>query len=215
MIKNLLLCSIFFAACTLTSMAQTKNIVINEHTYKKLTAPRVNHVRMAKKADKRKGIIRVKDAPHERLLFEKLILQDPKTNQIPSNVRKRELHFWSKNRNQFTSRTKSQNIDWKQTGPYNVGGRTRALAIDVTNDNIILAGGVTGGMWRSEDGGASWTKTTSTTEHQSVTAVAQDPRNGFTNIWYYATGELYGSASAMGAFYAGTLLLIQLMVICM
>lgn len=203
MIKNLLLSSIFLVACTISSVAQTKNIVINEDTYKKLTAPGVNHVRMAKKADKRKGIIRVKDAPHERLLFEKLILQDPNTNKIPSNIRERELHFWSKNRNQFTSRTKSQNIDWKQTGPYNVGGRTRALAIDVTDDNIILAGGATGGMWRSEDGGASWAKTTSNTEHQSVTAVAQDPRENFTNIWYYATGELYGSASAVGAFYAG------------
>ncbi|MFA9372242.1 MAG: T9SS type A sorting domain-containing protein [Labilibaculum antarcticum] len=204
MTKHLLLSTVFFVVCTLTGLAQTKSIVINENTYKKLTAPGINHVRMAKKADKRKGIIRVKDAPHERILFEKLILQDPKTKEIPANARERELNFWSKNRNQFTSRLKSLNIDWKQTGPYNVGGRTRALAIDVTDDNIILAGGVTGGMWRSEDGGASWIKTTSTTEHQSVTAVAQDSRDGFTNIWYYATGELYGSASAIGAFYTGS-----------
>ena len=203
MARNLLLSTIIFVTCTLSGLAQTKNIVINEDTYKKLTAPGVNHVRMAKKADKRKGIIRVKDAPHERLLFEKLILQDPNTGKIPENVRKRELSFLSDNKNLFISRTKSQNIDWKQTGPYNVGGRTRALAVDITNDNIILAGGVTGGMWRSEDGGASWTKTTITTEHQSVTAVAQDPRDGFTNIWYYATGEYSGSAGARGAFYSG------------
>ncbi|RXQ96167.1 T9SS type A sorting domain-containing protein [Ancylomarina salipaludis] len=201
--KNLLLSSIFLVALTLSGLAQTKNIVINENTYKKLTAPGVNHVRMAKKADQRKGIIRVKDAPHERLIFEKLITQDPKTGELPANFRERELKFLSDNKNQFRSRTKSQGIDWKQTGPYNVGGRTRALAIDVTNDNIILAGGVTGGMWRSEDGGASWTKTTTTTDHQSVTAVAQDPREGHTDTWYYATGEYSGSAGARGAFYSG------------
>ncbi|RZT93482.1 putative secreted protein (Por secretion system target) [Ancylomarina subtilis] len=201
--KNLLLSSVFLVALTLSGLAQTKNIVINESTYKKLTAPGVNHVRMAKKADKRKGIIRVKDAPHERLMFEKLITQDPKTGELPTNFRERELKFLSDNKNQFISRTKSQSIDWKQTGPYNVGGRTRALAIDLTNDNIILAGGVTGGMWRSEDGGASWTKTTSPTDHQSVTAVAQDPREGHTDTWYYATGEYSGSAGASGAFYSG------------
>ncbi|MCZ4695292.1 T9SS C-terminal target domain-containing protein [Ancylomarina euxinus] len=203
MAKHLLLGTAFFVVCSLSGLAQTKNIVINENTYKKLTAPGVNHVRMAKKADKRKGIIRVKDAPHERIMFEKLITQDPKTGELPTNFRERELKFLSDNKSQFISRTKSQNIDWKQTGPYNVGGRTRALAIDVTNDNIILAGGVTGGMWRSEDGGESWTKTTSTTEHQSVTAVTQDPREGHTNIWYYATGEYSGSAGAIGAFYSG------------
>jgi len=204
MTKNLLLCTAFFVACSLSGFAQTKNIVVNENTYNKLTDPRVNHVKLAKIADKRKGIVRVKDAPHERLLFQKLVLQDPSTDKMPANFRERELNFLSNNRNQFISRTKSQGIDWKQTGPYNVGGRTRALAVDVNNDNVILAGGVTGGMWRSENGGSSWTKVTNTTDHQSVTAVAQDPREGHTDTWYYTTGEYSGSASGGGdSFYSG------------
>ena len=37
-------------------------------------------------------------------------------------------------------------------GPWNVGGRTRALAIDVANENRMLAGGISGGMWLSEVG---------------------------------------------------------------
>ncbi len=201
--RNLLLSSVFLVAFTLSGLAQTKNIVINENTYKKLTAPGVNHVRMAKKADKREGIIRVKDAPHERLIFEKLITQDPRTGKLPENFRKRELRFLFENENNLRSRTKSAGSTWEAKGPYNVGGRTRALAIDITNDNVILAGGVTGGMWRTEDGGQTWSKTTATTEHQSVTAVAQDPREGHTNIWYYATGEYSGSAGASGAFYVG------------
>lgn len=202
--KNLLLGSLFFVAFNFSGLTQTKNIVINENTYNKLTAPGVNHMRMANKADEQKGIIRVKDSPHERLMFEKLRSQNPSTGKLPIEYRKRELQFLFDNQDVFRSRTKAQNIDWQQTGPYNVGGRTRALAVDVTNDNIILAAGVTGGMWRTEDGGQTWTKTTSLNDHQSVTAVAQDPRNGNTNIWYYATGELIGSsASATGAFYSG------------
>ena len=45
---------------------------------------------------------------------------------------------------------------WDRRGPYNVGGRTRALAIDISDatDNTVMAGGVSGGMWRTIDGGA-------------------------------------------------------------
>jgi len=204
MTRNLLLGTLFFVACSFSGLTQTKNIVINESTYKKLTAPGTNHVKMAQKADERKGIIRVKDAPYERLIFEKLRTQDPATGELPSEYRKRELQFLLDNQEEFRSGTKAQNIDWKQTGPYNVGGRTRALAVDVTNDDIILAGGVSGGMWRSENGGETWSKTTSLTEHQSVTTVTQDTREGHTDVWYYATGEALGpSASASGAFYSG------------
>ena len=89
-------------------------------------------------------------------------------------------------------------------GPYNVGGRTRALAIDVTDENIILAGGVSGGVWRSTDGGSSWTKTTGSSYLHSVTSLSQDTRSGQESTWYYVTGELIGnSASEGGASYAG------------
>ncbi len=192
-------------ACSLTGLAQTKDIVINEKTYKKLTNPGVNHVRMAKKADKRNGIVRVKDAPHERLMFEKLISQDPTTGELPNNFRERELKFLLENKNQLRSRTKSTSNVWESKGPYNVGGRTRALAIDIDNDNIILAGGVSGGMWRSENQGQSWEKMVSANDNQSVTAVAQDTREGYRHIWYYCTGEVLGnSAGAKGASYNGS-----------
>ena len=36
--------------------------------------------------------------------------------------------------------------NWIHRGPYNVGGRTRALAIDVLNEDILFAGGASGGM---------------------------------------------------------------------
>lgn len=204
MTKNLLLSAVFLMACSLTGLAQTKDIVINEKTYKKLVAPGANHIRMARKADKREGIVRVKDAPHERIMFEKIMTQNPETGELPSNFRERELQFLNSNIKNFRSRTKSAESNWEAKGPYNLGGRTRALAVDVKDDNVILAGGVSGGMWRSDDQGKSWKKTTTSTDHQSVTAVAQDTREGFEHIWYYCSGEVIGnSASETGASYNG------------
>ena len=45
---------------------------------------------------------------------------------------------------------------WQSLGPGNVGGRTRALIIDPTNPSVMYAAGVAGGIWKSTNGGASW-----------------------------------------------------------
>lgn len=90
-------------------------------------------------------------------------------------------------------------------GPSNLGGRTRAVVIDKSDNtsNTILAGGVSSGLFRTTDGGASWTKVSANDEIHNVTAIAQDPRPGFQNIWYYATGERLGNSASLGSFYFG------------
>ena len=50
-------------------------------------------------------------------------------------------------------------LTWQQVGPDTLGGRTRALAVDVTDVNTLIAGAVSGGIWKSTDGGANWTQT--------------------------------------------------------
>ncbi|PJF32829.1 MAG: hypothetical protein CUN57_03850, partial [Phototrophicales bacterium] len=47
---------------------------------------------------------------------------------------------------------------WDELGPDNVGGRTRALLYDKNNPNVIYAGAVSGGLWKSTTGGLSWNK---------------------------------------------------------
>lgn len=49
---------------------------------------------------------------------------------------------------------------WTSLGPGNIGGRTRALVINPTNPTIMYAGGVAGGVWKTTNGGASWTPLT-------------------------------------------------------
>ncbi|MBI3587541.1 MAG: T9SS type A sorting domain-containing protein [Ignavibacteriales bacterium] len=151
------------------------------------------------------------DDPDARLSYEWMMLRDPNTGVIPPNIRQQELAYAKTlpTRESLVRLGKGagvQALTWTSRGPYNVGGRTRALAIDVSNESIMLAGGVSGGMWRSTDGGISWTRTTSLTPiMQSVTCVAQDTRTGKRSTWYYGTGEYLGnSASGGGAsFYSG------------
>ncbi len=88
--------------------------------------------------------------------------------------------------------------NWVSRGPVNVGGRTRALAVDIRNDNIILAGSTTGGLWRSENGGDSWEMVSSINEGLGIRCLAQDPRPNHKDTWYYGTGENIGLAAASG-----------------
>jgi len=84
-------------------------------------------------------------------------------------------------------------------GPTNLGGRTRSLVIDRNDNtgNTMLAGAVSGGVFRTTNGGASWTKVSSNDEVHSVTAIVQDPRTGFENNWYYGTGEFLGNSAGL------------------
>src|SRR6187551_2586667 len=96
-----------------------------------------------------------------RIQWEKERLADPVTGKIPFGIRDRELAFAATLPNDAgNSALQRSSATWNFRGPWNVGGRTRALAIDVANENNILAGGVSSGMWRSTDGGTSWTRTT-------------------------------------------------------
>ena len=99
-------------------------------------------------ADKKNGIYKAKlENPIRRAELEFNMLKDPATGEIPENIKELELNYVNSTISNlqntsslFGINTNSQN--WKNRGPWNVGGRTRALAIDVTNENIIIAGGV-------------------------------------------------------------------------
>lgn len=132
------------------------------------------------------------DDPYARMNFDLMRLANPETGEIPEGIRAKELDFAKR----LPVKDEAKTLTWTQIGPINKGGRTRAMALDVLNENIILAGGVTGGMYRSTDGGTTWTKTTDPGQMHSVTTVTQDPRPGMENVWYAGTGEYYGIVSA-------------------
>ncbi len=83
-------------------------------------------------------------------------------------------------------------IGWRSIGPGNVGGRTRAIVIDPINPDTMYAAGVTGGIWKSLDGGASWHATDDLLPNLAVCSLAIDPTNP--SVLYAGTGEgLFGS----------------------
>jgi len=155
-----------------------------------------------------KSSIGNKENPGARRAYELAMLADPGTGEVPVDIKKREYRYAQKlprrSQKALLRGSSTSEGSWRPIGPQNIGGRTRALAIDATNENIILAGGVSGGMWRSEDAGSSWTKTTVPSSIHSVSCIVQDTRPGKTNVWYYGTGEFTAnSASKKNAPFRG------------
>jgi len=161
-------------------------------------------------------VIGSEENPQARAMYEWMRLRSPVSGKIPESIRAKELAFAatlptkeSLAAEALRKGAKTTDImvyDWDRRGPYNLGGRTRALAVDVSDpyELTILAGGVSGGMWRSVNGGINWTKTSDLDKLHNVTALVQDTRPGKTDTWYYGTGEYWGnSASGSGAFFKG------------
>ncbi len=84
---------------------------------------------------------------------------------------------------------------WQALGPGNIGGRTRALLIHPTSPNIIWAAGVAGGIWKSTDGGSTWTPKADLLVNIAVNSMVLDPRNP--NILYAGTGEGFFNGDAV------------------
>ncbi|MFB3056671.1 MAG: WD40/YVTN/BNR-like repeat-containing protein, partial [Ignavibacteriaceae bacterium] len=149
------------------------------------------------------------DDPRARFEQEFMMLRDPATNEIPKNIFNLEREFaktlpkrenLTHNKNSGTNEATA--LTWTARGPNNVGGRTRALGIDKrtgTPPNVtILAGGVSGGIWRSTDDGSTWSSVTSPSQLHSVTCIVQDKRSGKEDIWYAGTGEAVGNSASGG-----------------
>ncbi len=124
---------------------------------------------------------------------------DPATGMIPPGIRSRELEYARTLPKRAQALSKSSNaslFNWASAGPNNRAGRTRGLVVDVNDPNNIIAGGVSSGVWKSTDGGASWSLKTAPGVSFAVTTIAQDPRAGQTNTWYFAGGEFRGGTTS-------------------
>ena len=78
---------------------------------------------------------------------------------------------------------------WQWLGPANATGRTRTLEFDPRNPDVMFAGGVSGGVWKSTDAGTSWQPLSDDAANLNIGALAIDPERPDT--LYAGTGELY------------------------
>ncbi len=77
---------------------------------------------------------------------------------------------------------------WTQRGPDNIGGRITDVAVDPSNDDIVFVGAAEGGVFRTLDGGQSWTPLFDEMPALSIGALAIQPSNS--NVIYAGTGEV-------------------------
>ncbi|HIG58158.1 MAG TPA: T9SS type A sorting domain-containing protein [Flavobacteriales bacterium] len=89
----------------------------------------------------------------------RMLLADVETGEINSKglseLREDVLKYASA---QSRANSKTTDISWSEMGPDNVGGRTRAIV--AVNEDLIYAGAVSGGLWRSNDGANTWNQVT-------------------------------------------------------
>jgi hypothetical protein len=144
-----------------------------------------------------------------RWKYEADMIKDPTTGEALFGLRDQEIEFTrtipERNTSSGLARVTAQN-NYIPAGPNNNGGRTRAIAYDVryngTTNRVLIAGGISGGIFRSTDGGANWTRVTPAGEVHNVSSIAQDPRPGNQDKWYAGGGEYVGSSTdATGAGY--------------
>ena len=91
---------------------------------------------------------------------------------------------------------------WTSIGPtqiiqstnLNSSGRLTAIAVHPTNSSIIYIGGAQGGVWKTTDGGTSWSALTDIQCSLAMGALAIDPVDP--NIIYAATGEQHFSSDS-------------------
>ncbi len=79
------------------------------------------------------------------------------------------------------------NMKWREIGPAAVGGRVAAVAGSATDPNLYVIGSAGGGVWKTENGGQTWTPIFAKQPVASIGAVAIDPTDNKT-IWV-GTGE--------------------------
>ncbi len=88
---------------------------------------------------------------------------------------------------QVKPRTKAFEGSWTQQGPSNIGGRINSLAISPENSLTMFIGLSYGGIYKTDNGGISWTSVFDGQVDQSISEVTIDPNNS-NNIWV-GTGD--------------------------
>ncbi len=76
-------------------------------------------------------------------------------------------------------------LNWAERGPNNRGGRTRGLAINPSNPSEMYVGSVSGGLYKSNNSGLSWTEVNPDQENLAVMTIAYSKDGDV----YYGTGE--------------------------
>jgi photosystem II stability/assembly factor-like uncharacterized protein len=93
----------------------------------------------------------------------------------------------------------SEVLPWIQRGPGNVGGRTRGLIVDPDDSTHLTwyAGAVSGGIWKTENGGNTWINLSDDLPNLATSTITMADSNH--DIIYAGSGEgFYGLGMVTG-----------------
>jgi photosystem II stability/assembly factor-like uncharacterized protein len=146
------------------------------------------------------------DSPYEAAEYQ-LARRSPDGNPIEyalyerALVHARRMPLFSSRLRRFVQRAKTGARDisigaWEELGPGNIGGRTRAFIVHPHTDQILFTAGVSGGLWKSTDGGDSWRALNDLLPNLAVVTLAMDPKDP--DILYAGTGEWFTGGGLRG-----------------
>ncbi len=131
------------------------------------------------------------DKPDKAAELEFLKTRDLATNTVP----KERLIDALKYTQQLQANPRNNaipGITWNERGPNNVGGRTRAILVDKndTTGKTVFAGGVGGGLWKTNDItqlNPNWVKADDFFSNIAISCIVQSQSNP--QVIYFGTGE--------------------------
>ncbi|MBI4850590.1 MAG: hypothetical protein HY819_02070 [Acidobacteria bacterium] len=128
-------------------------------------------------------------------------------NDIPLEARNKAWEFVLKEQSNFLDNQSSSDPSWQLIGPAptdsavpnNWGvtsGRINAVALSPLDPQIVLVGASTGGVWRSSDGGKTFTPVTDNQVDLAVSSIAFSKSNP--SIVYSGMGDINGGYLGTG-----------------
>lgn len=131
------------------------------------------------------------------------MVKDPVTGKIPEGIIEKSYQQALLAPERNTVRAANDNNTYLAAGALNAGGRSRIVAYDKrfngSTNRVIIAGAVSGGIFRSADGGSTWARVTRPGEIHNVHWIVQDTSTGANadlNRWYAGGGEHWGNSTS-------------------
>ncbi|WP_047547916.1 T9SS type A sorting domain-containing protein [Psychroserpens sp. Hel_I_66] len=198
--KNYYLLLVFLLSVTLLS-AQDYKQMISEGTHTVQDIQSVAEAHFAQVGTERgKGY-----KPYKRWEYQALRQMD-ENGMLPSpEFYFNELENYNNYLNENFASARTTVGSWEQLGPtswnatsgWNPGvGRITSIAVEPANPSHIIAGADTGGVWRSIDGGLSWTVLTDNLSNLNVSALTIHPTINTTYFWGSNSGTIFISTDS-------------------
>jgi len=128
-----------------------------------------------------------------RILWEMKIPADRTTPAYEPGYRVRELAKAKRNPRAMEKAA----LPWVNRGPGNVPGRARGIVVDPDDPTGLtwFIASVGGGVWKTPDGGTTWTPLMDALPNLAVQSIAMDPLDH--DVLYAGTGESYFNVDTM------------------